>query len=292
MAEQAPPHPIEARPARRRALPGSVMAALAFLSLIVVICLFAEFIAPTHYTAQDLAHRLRPPLFTSETKFFALGTDELGRNILSRLVYAIRFSMLVAIAGTIIGCVLGTFLGIFAAHFRGWVDEILMMLVDAQAALPFMLLALCVLAFFGNSFLLFVMLIGIHGWEQYARLVRGMVMSANGHGYAVAIRSLGAEPLRIYARHILPNIASAIIVSFTLNFPVTILLEASLSFLGLGIQPPLTSLGQMLGAGRAYLVSAWWIAVFPGTVIFLVTLSISILGDWLRDRLDPTLRRR
>jgi peptide/nickel transport system permease protein len=167
-----------------------------------------------------------------------------------------------------------------------------MMLVDVQAALPFMLLALCVLAFFGNSFVLFVLLIGIHGWEQYARLVRGMVMSAQGQGYAVAIKSLGAKPARIYARHVLPNIASAIIVSFTLNFPITILLEASLSFLGLGLQPPLTSLGQMLGSGRAHLVSAWWISVFPGIGIFLMTLSVSLLGDWLRDRLDPTLQRR
>ena len=223
---------------------------------------------------------------------FVLGSDELGRDVLSRLIYAVRFSLMVAVAGTIIGCVLGTSLGFVAAHFRGWVDEILMMLVDAQAALPFMLLALCVLAFFGNSFVLFVGLIGIHGWEQYARLVRGMVLSAARQDYVVAIRSLGAGPLRIYWRHILPNIASAIIVSFTLNFPITILLEASLSFLGLGIQPPLTSLGQMLGAGRAHLVSAWWIAVFPGIVIFLMTLSVSIVGDWLRDRLDPTLQRR
>lgn len=292
MTEQALPRTIDDKPVVRRGLPFSVVASLMFLASIALVCLFADLIAPTHYTTQDLANRLRPPLYAAEGKFFPLGTDELGRNIVSRLLYAIRFSMLVAIAGTIIGCVLGTLLGFIAAHFRGWTDEILMMLVDAQAALPFMLLALCVLAFFGNSFVLFVLLIGIHGWEQYARLVRGMVMSATSHGYAVAIRSLGAEPLRIYARHVLPNIASAIIVSFTLNFPVTILLEASLSFLGLGIQPPLTSLGQMLGAGRAHLVSAWWIAVFPGAVIFLMTLSISILGDWLRDRLDPTLQRR
>jgi peptide/nickel transport system permease protein len=272
--------------------PAAVRVSLAFLAAIVVICLGAELLAPLHYTTQDLASRLRPPAFLGGDWRYPLGTDELGRDILSRLIYAIRFSMIVAIAGTVIGCALGTVLGFVAAHFRGWIDDALMMLVDVQAALPFMLLALAVLAFFGNNFVLFVLLIGIHGWEQYARLVRGMVLSATMHGYAVAVRSLGATPMRVYARHILPNIASAIIVSFTLNFPVTILLEASLSFLGLGVQPPLTSLGQMLGAGRAYLVSAWWIAVFPGIVIFATTLSVSLIGDWLRDRLDPTLRDR
>jgi peptide/nickel transport system permease protein len=119
-----------------------------------------------------------------------------------------------------------------------------------------------------------------------------MVLSANTHGYAVAVRSLGARPASIYFRHILPNISSVLIVQFTLNFPQTILLETSLSFLGLGIQPPLTSLGQMLGSGRSYLITAWWIAVLPGIIIFLTTLSISMIGDWLRDRLDPTLRGR
>ncbi len=166
-----------------------------------------------------------------------------------------------------------------------------MMFVDAQASLPFIILALAVLAFFGNSFWLFVLIMGINGWENYARLSRGMVLSANTHGYVVAVRSLGARPKRIYARHVLPNIASALIVQFTLNFPSTILLETSLSFLGLGIQPPLTSLGLMLGTGRDYLLFAWWLSVFPGILIFITTLSVSLLGDWLRDRLDPTLRR-
>jgi len=157
---------------------------------------------------------------------------------------------------------------------------------------PFLIIALAVLAFFGNSLTLFIIIMGINGWEGYARLTRGMVLSATTHGYAVAVRSLGARPMRIYGRHILPNIASALIVQFTLNFPSTILLETSLSFLGLGIQPPLTSLGQMLGAGRNHLIFAWWISVIPGLIIFFTTLSISIVGDWLRDRLDPTLRGR
>jgi hypothetical protein len=143
-----------------------------------------------------------------------------------------------------------------------------MMLVDAQASLPFMLIALAVLAFFGNNLTLFVLVMGIHGWEAYARLTRGMVIAASTQGYAVAVRALGAKPATIYFRHILPNIVSVLIIQFTLFFPATILLESSLSFLGLGIQPPLTSLGQMLGAGRSHLMLAWWIAVLPGTMIF------------------------
>ena len=158
---------------------------------------------------------------------------------------------------------------------------------DAFAAL-----ALAALAFLGNSFTLFVLIMGVYGWERYARIVRGMALSAQAQGYAVALRTLGASSARVYFAHILPNIASAIIVNMTLNFPETVLLETSLSFLGLGIQPPLTSLGNMVGFGRDYLLSAWWIAVCPAFAIFLTTLAFSILGDWLRDQLDPTVKGR
>jgi peptide/nickel transport system permease protein len=199
-------------------------------------------------------------------------------------------SLLVALLGTAIGAVMGTALGFLAAHFRGWTDDVLMVLVDFQASMPFMIIALTVLAFFGNSLPLFIALMGLFGWERYARIVRGLTLSAVQHGYAVAIRQIGASPWRIYGRHILPNIASALIVNVTLNFPEHIILETGLSFLGLGVQPPLTSLGNMVGHGREYLQSAWWIAVFPGAAIVLTTLSMSIVGDWLRDRLDPTLR--
>jgi peptide/nickel transport system permease protein len=131
---------------------------------------------------------------------------------------------------------------------------------------------------------------GIYGWERYARIVRGLALSARSHGYAVSMQVLGATPARIYLRHILPNVASAIIVNMTLNFPETILVETSLSFLGMGIQPPLTSLGNMVGFGRDYLLTAWWIVVLPSIVIFVTSLAFSLLGDWLRDELDPTLK--
>lgn len=288
--------PIAAPSATRRFLrkyPPLVLMAACFILMVLFVSAAADLIAPYHYTTQDLANRLRPPVFLEGgLPQYLLGTDELGRDILSRLIYATRFSVIVAILGTSIGAVAGTLLGFVAAHFRGWIEETLMMLVDAQASVPFMLLALAVLAFFGNSLVLFIVVLGINGWENYARLTRGMVLSASRQGYAVAVHALGASPARVYLHHILPNILSVLIVQFTLNFPQTILLETSMSFLGLGIQPPLTSLGQMLGAGRKHLLLAWWIAVLPGSVIFLSTLSISIFGDWLRDRLDPTLRNR
>ena len=292
MADTATSPTIRLTPRKFAKYPPLVLMCFGFIALMLFVAVFADLIAPKAHTAQDLLNRLKAPAFLGGPEQYLLGTDELGRDILSRLFYAIRVSVFVAILGTVIGAVLGTLLGFIAAHARGWIEEVIMMMVDVQAAVPFLIIALAVLAFFGNSLTLFIIIMGINGWEAYARLTRGMVLSANTHGYAVAVKSLGARPLRVYGRHILPNIASALIVQFTLNFPSTILLETSLSFLGLGIQPPLTSLGQMLGAGRDHLILAWWISVIPGLIIFFTTLSISIVGDWLRDRLDPTLRGR
>jgi peptide/nickel transport system permease protein len=149
---------------------------------------------------------------------------------------------------------------------------------------------LSVLAFFGNSLVLLVGLMGLFGWERYARISRGLAISANAQGYAAAIRQLGAKPPRVYFTHILPNIASTLIVSMTLVFPEVILLESGLSFLGLGVQPPMTSLGNMVGYGREYLTRAPWIMLCPAATIVLTTLAISVIGDWLRDKLDPTLK--
>jgi peptide/nickel transport system permease protein len=167
-----------------------------------------------------------------------------------------------------------------------------MMMVDVQATLPFIVVALAVLAFLGNSITIFVVLMGVYGWETYARLARGAALAAQGETYALAAVALGIRPVELYRRHILPNIAGVLIVQLTLNFPHTILLETGLSFLGLGIQPPLTSLGQMLGEGRDFLLGAWWVAVIPGSALFVTTLAVSRLGDGLRDWLDPKLRSR
>lgn len=272
-------------------MPPSILISAIWIVFIVSVAVLADVIAPYDYKHMDLLDRLRPPIWMENGVWSHLfGTDDLGRDVLSRIIFSIRISLFVALLGTFIGAVLGTCLGFAAAHYRGRVDDLIMILIDFQAALPFLILALAVLAFFENSFLLFVLVMGIYGWERYARIVRGLALSAGSTGYAVAVRVLGASPARIYIRHILPNVSSAIIVNMTLNFPETILVETSLSFLGLGIQPPLTSLGNMVGFGRDYLLTAWWIVVLPSIVIFITSLAFSLLGDWLRDVLDPTLR--
>lgn len=276
-----------------RRVPWLLALALLFLAVVALFALVGNWVTPWGPTRQNLTARLKPPSFLAGgDPRFPLGTDRLGRDMVARLVSGLQMSLAVAVAGTLIGAVFGTLVGFIAAHFRGFVEEALMMLVDFQASLPFILIALTLLAFFGNSLTLFIILMGLFGWEAYARLARGIVLQAASQPYAQAVRALGAGPWRLYGRHILPNVASALIVQLTLNFPQIILLETSLSFLGLGIQPPLTSLGQILGEGREYLSSAWWIAVWPGLLIFLTTLSMSIVGDWLRDRLDPMLRER
>ncbi|MGO1074188.1 ABC transporter permease [Inquilinus sp. CA228] len=275
-----------------RRFPWFLAAAFLILAAALLAALFGGWLTAYGVTQQNLLARLKPPAFLGGDPRYLLGTDRLGRDMVARLVGGLQMSLSVAVAGTVIGAVVGCAVGFIAAHFRGWVEETLMMLVDFQASLPFILIALTLLAFFGNSLTLFVILMGLHGWESYARLARGVVLSAASQPYAKAVVALGASPMRLYLRHILPNVASALIVQVTLNFPQIILLETALSFLGLGIQPPMTSLGQILGDGREYLSSAWWIAVWPGLVIFAVTLSMSIVGDWLRDRLDPMLRVR
>ena len=168
-------------------------------------------------------------------------------------------------------------------------EQVVLMLIDFQAALPILILALTVLAFFGNALPLFICLMGLYGWERHARIARGLAIAAAGQGYAASVRNLGAGPLRVYGAHILPNIASTLIVSATLAFPEIILLESGLSFLGLGVQPPLTSLGNMVGYARQYLQTAPWILLSPGSAIVLTTLCIGVVGDWMRDKLDPTL---
>jgi peptide/nickel transport system permease protein len=291
MSDIAIAAPVAAAPPRRRVrLPLGVAIGLGWIMLMLGVALLADVISPYGYTALDLRNRLSPPVGFGGNWSHILGTDELGRDVLSRLIYSIRMSLLIAFGATIIGAAFGTTMGFLAAHFRGLVEQAVLALVDFSAALPFLILALSVLAFFGNALWLFIVLLGFHAWERYARIARGLAISAGAQGYAAAVRQLGAGPLRIYGRHILPNIASTLIISMTLAFPEVILLESGLSFLGLGVQPPSTSLGNMVGYGREYLTRAPWILLAPAFTIILTTLAISIVGDWLRDRLDPTLR--
>ena len=272
----------------RRVVPVTVALAALWLVGVLAVALLADALRPYSITAFDLRNRLAPPVGFGGVSAHLLGTDELGRDVLSRLIVSVRVSLLIAFGATTISALFGTTLGFLAAHFRGWVEQGVLMLIDFQAALPFLILALAVLAFFGNSLPLFVCLMGLYGWERQAQIARGLAIAAGGQGYAASVRQLGAGPLRVYLRHVLPNIASTLIVSATLSFPEVILLESGLSFLGLGVQPPLTSLGNMVGYAREYIQRAPWILLSPSVVIVATTLCVGVVGDWLRDRLDPT----
>ncbi|MEO1306479.1 MAG: ABC transporter permease [Pseudomonadota bacterium] len=267
-----------------------VILASVFMGVMLFVMIFAQWIQPYDFDHIDLRSRMTPPVpLNGSSLAHPMGTDKLGRDLFSRLVIGAQTSLLLALLGTVLGAVFGILLGFFAAHRGGIWDEAIGALIDFQAAMPWFIIALAILAFMGNSLVIFIAIMALYGWEGYARITRGLVLSAREQGYALAVRGLGARPGWIYLRHVLPNIAGPLLVQLTINFPSTILFETSLSFLGLGIRPPMTSLGQMLGEGRDYLVNAWWLAVIPGAVIFFTTLSMSILGDWLRARLDPSL---
>lgn len=213
-----------------------------------------------------------------------------SRDIFSRLLYSIRMSFVLAVVGTLLGAVIGTLLGFLAARFGGIVDDAVNCGIDFTASLPFIILALTIIAFLGTDVTVIIVIMAVYGWDRYARLTRNLSRSAYTEGYACALEGLGLPTVSIALRHILPNIASALVVNMTLNFPGMILLETSLSFLGVGVQPPMSSLGTMLGFGRDYLTTAWWIAVIPGLVIVVSTLSMSILGDWVQQKLEPAAR--
>nr|WP_233443126.1 ABC transporter permease [Bradyrhizobium brasilense] len=264
--------------------------ALAYLAAFVATAAVAQFIVPYDSAAIDLKARLSPPIGWGGSLAHLFGTDELGRDMLSRLVVSIQMSVSIGLGATVLGAMVGTSLGFIAAHLRGWIEQAILALIDFQATMPFLILALAVLAFIGNSLGVFVCLLALHGWERYARIARSLAIRANAQGYAGAVRQLGAHPLRVYWRHILPNVAATLIVSMTISFPEIILVESGLSFLGLGVQPPSTSLGAMVGYGRDYLARAPWILLMPSLVISLMALSVSLIGDWLRDRFDGTLR--
>jgi len=251
---------------------------IACLSLIIIL----PFLPLPNEGAVDLLARLQPPIGLGGGWGHVLGTDDLGRDILARLISSLRTSLALALGATIISAIIGTTIGILAAHFGGWVDQVVVAAVDAQASVPFIIISLTLTALFGNNLVLFIFILGLFGWERFARLSRAMTMASRGRGYVLAMNTLGFPWRRIYIRHVLPNIASTLLVTATINFPEVILLETSLSFLGLGIQPPMSSLGNMLGFGRSYLLTGWWIAVVPGLAIFLCTLSVSIIGDWAR----------
>lgn len=273
----------------RRRWPPMVILSFGVVAALVFVAVFAQWLMPTELGEQDLLNRFKPPVFLGGDWDYPLGTDGLGQDMVTLMLRAIQVSMSIAFLGTVIGAAAGTLIGFAAARFGGLVDGIVGILVDFQAALPFLVLALALLAVMPDADMgMFIVLMCIYGWERYARLGRGLAIAAQEQGYAVAQKALGASAWRLYFRHILPNIAAVLVVNMSLNFPATVLTETSLNFLGVGIEPPDTSLGVLMGQGRSFLYKAPWIALLPGLVIFMATFAMSIIGDWLRDRLDAT----
>jgi peptide/nickel transport system permease protein len=275
-----------------RKIPLFVWASALFLVVVVLAAVFAPLVAPYDPVQQSLRERLKAPSWFPEAgrQRHLLGTDQLGRDILSRIIFGSRISLVVGFAAVVIGGAIGGSLGLLSGYAGGIADEVIMLVVDGQLAFPFILLAIGIIAVLGPSFGNLIIIVGLSGWVTYARLVRAQVLTIKEREYVLAIRGLGGSTLRILANHIVPNTLAPFLVVATLELARTILLESTLSFLGLGIQPPTPSWGGMLNEGRGYLDSAWWISAFPGLVLMLTALIVSRVGDWLRDVLDPTLR--
>ncbi|WP_022872731.1 ABC transporter permease [Nesterenkonia alba] len=259
----------------------------------VVICaVFAPWIAPYNPTEASLGERLADPIFADETgeSRYLLGGDPLGRDLLSRIIYGARISLQVGIFGVLIAAVLGTILGLIAGYVGKWFDDFIMRAADVQLAFPFILFAIIIMSVLGGGIWVIVVLLGITYWVGFARIVRGQVVALKQLEYVEAAKASGSTGLRIVLRHIFPNVFSSVLVLATLFTAEFILLEASLTFLGLGVDPTIPSWGGMLSDSRNYIDSAWWTAVFPGVAIMLTVLGFNLLGDWLRDRLDPNIK--
>jgi len=247
---------------------------------IVLVAIFAPLLAPHAYDDQDLARSLLPPAWLpGADASYPLGTDYQGRDLLSRLIFGARTSLAVGAAAVVLAGLIGVSLGLLAGFFRGWVDDVLMRLADAQLAFPPIVLAVGVLSVVGPSPTTIVVLLGIVGWVQYARVVRGETLSLREREFVAAARCVGAGDVRILARHILPNALGAVLVIAALNMSTMILAEASLSFLGLGVRPPIPAWGSMLSEARDVFDLAWWTAVFPGLAIVWTVFGINLLGD-------------
>ncbi len=270
-----------------RQLPPLILASFVVVAVLLVCALFAGPLSPHDIAQVDLRNRFQPPVLLGGSWTNPLGTDSLGRDLLSLVLRGIQVSMTIAAIGTIGGAVLGATLGFVAAWIGGWVDNAIGVLIDFQATIPNLILALALLAALPQaSFTLFVLIMIVYGWEQYARLARAIALSAKAQPYVQAQMILGASAARIITRSILPNAMAVLLVNMSINFPKTILVESTLSFLGIGIQPPDTSLGVLIGQGRDQLYNAPWVALAPGFVILIATVSISLLGDWARDLVD------
>jgi len=262
------------------------------VTVFVLVALLAPLIEPHDPLAQDISLRLKPPGFLdahSGVRFW-LGTDGLGRDLLSRLIEGARVSLLVGAGGTAIAAVLGTSVGLSAGYFAGWLDATLMRIVDVWQAIPYTVLAIAVVVVLGPSLPNLILVLGVTTWVNYARVVRSETLAQRQGEVVIAARVIGAGHLRIVMRHLLPQVSASIIVLTSLLVASMILFEAALSFLGLGVQPPTPSWGNMVLDGVEPIRVAWWVSFFPGLAILLVVMAVNLLGDWLRDRLDPRQR--
>ena len=261
--------------------------AAAILIVAVLAALLAPVLAPYSPTAMDLAHTLKPPGVDGHI----LGTDALGRDILSRVLYGAQVSLTVGIASVVGAAVLGVAIGLVAGFYGGFWDDLLMRLGDVQLAFPFILLAFTVIAVLGASLRNLVLILILQNWVTFARLVRGEVLAIKELGYITAAKAVGESDMRILVRHILPQVGGAIATVGSFTMAQAMISEATLSFLGAGVPPPAPSWGGMLQENLIYINSAWWTLICPGAALTLVILSLNLFGDWVRDVLDPTLRR-
>jgi peptide/nickel transport system permease protein len=271
----------------------SVIVFVAVLLVILVIpAVLAPWLSPHDPLEGRLAQKLKPPAWLpGGTWEFPLGTDPLGRDILSRLIWGARVSLSVSLVAIVIGGLVGTVLGLVAGYFGGWTDTLIMRVVDVAFSLPTILLALVLAVVVGPSFQTVIVIVALLLWARYARQVRGEVLSVRERDFVAQARIAGCSHLRIIFGHILPNVSNTLIVLATLQVGYVILLEGTLSFLGVGIPPPSPAWGLMVATGRGLIVSAWWVSFFPGLAILVTVLVLNLLGDWLRDRLDPRLRQ-
>lgn len=265
-----------------------------FSSVILLITIFvgtfANFIVPFSPYYQELDNKLKPPFWQdASNRIHLLGTDQLGRDVLSRVIYGLRVSLLIGILAVAISAFFGIVLGLIAGFYGGIFDDIIMRIADVQLAIPLILLAIAVIVVLGSSVNVLILVIGLTQWMAYARMVRGETLSLREKDFITSAYAVGASDLRIILRYIFPNTLASLMVLITLNMALVIVLEAGLSFLGLGIQPPEPSLGTMLSESKNYISRAWWLSTFPGLTIMIIIMGINLLGDGLRDVLDPRL---
>jgi peptide/nickel transport system permease protein len=270
---------------------GLATAGLVIVVVVVMAALFGPWITPFDPDIQDITQRLLPPLSRTDEGLHVLGTDALGRDMLSRLILGSRVSLLVGVAAVLISGVIGVLFGLLAGYDDRRIGRVLMGITDIQLAIPFLVLALAVVAVLGPSLFNLIMVLGVTSWVQYARIVRAEVLVLKDREFVQAARALGASTLRILGRHLLPNVISSVVVISSLQVAKMILFESSLSFLGLGVPPSIPTWGGMISDGRDYVSYAWWVAAVPGLAIFITVVGINLVGDRLRDLLDPRLKQ-